>query len=86
MGGEGGRWWWLDRPPPTALGRDEGEGTCKVVEDMKLVVVKSARWGGDIKMAAARRKSGRWCGDGWRVVVVGGGGVIGKHLTGPRAW
>ena len=41
---------------------------------VKLVAVKSARWGGHMKMAAGR-KSGRWCGDGWRVVGDGGESV-----------
>ena len=31
MGGKGGRWWWwLDRPPQTAVERDEDEGICEV--------------------------------------------------------
>ena len=71
-------WWGLERRPTTALGQDEGEGTCKVGEDMKLAVVKCARWGGDCGGEEEWEVGWRW-GDGRR--IVGGGlGVGGRGL------
>ena len=28
-GGKGRQWWWLERPPPTAVERDEDVGMCE---------------------------------------------------------